>query len=68
MRYIVTLKSGTTKIEKKSFEATMSLATSGGLHFPNRHVPTTFSMSLSNINAEYSMSIDEKNTLQSESR
>lgn len=68
MRYIVTLKSGTTKAEKNSFAATMSLATSGGLHFPNRHVPTTFSMSLSTINMEFSMSISEKNTLQSESR
>lgn len=67
--HIITLKSGTTGIDKSKFIATMSLASSGGgVEFPNRHVKIINSMSFSNINMIYSMSIAESTTLKGEKR
>lgn len=67
--YVITLKSGTTGIEKSTFIATMSLADNGGsARFPNRHVKIINSMSFSNINMEYSMSVAEAASIKNEPR
>ena len=63
--YVVTLNSSL--ISKTDLMASMSLAVSGATHFPNRSVEIIRSMSFSDINIEYSMSLAEVQTFKSAS-